>query len=92
VENERANEKFQVTSAEADLIPKLFSPSSKAENGEFLTATDIVLRLTDRYPTGVKLNVQMIGKAMRQLGFEKCSHYTEERKHSIKGYFVKAIT
>ncbi|HEV8506006.1 MAG TPA: VapE domain-containing protein [Chitinophagaceae bacterium] len=90
-ENERANEGFHLTSMEMQLAQKYYAPSSKAENGIFFTATDILLKLQDRHP-GIKLNVQMIGKVMKLLGFEQVSQYLGgETKYSVKGYYTKPI-
>jgi hypothetical protein len=41
--------------------------------------------------TGIKLNINKIGKAMKKLGFEKLSKYINDKRYSQKGYYVKKI-
>jgi hypothetical protein len=90
LENERANQAFQVICIEMQLIPEMFSPSSKDGGGTFITATDIHINLSRQFEN-CKTNIHSIGRAMKLLGFEKDSQYQENRKYSKKGYFVKII-
>jgi predicted P-loop ATPase len=89
-ENEIANSSFNVTSIEMELIPKFYMPSTKENNGIFLNATDILIKLTALYP-GTRINIHAIGRALKMLGFKKESQYSDERKYSQKGYFMKSI-
>ncbi|MBP9102218.1 MAG: primase C-terminal domain-containing protein [Chitinophagaceae bacterium] len=91
-ENEISNREFQVASYEMEIIPTLFIPSSKEEDGLFYTATDVLKKISEcNYLASTKCNIQSIGRAMKMIGFIKESKYMEGKKFSEKGYYVKII-
>ena len=69
-ENEIRNAKFQLKSAESELLPSFFKAAQPNDsNSEFLTATGIVQHISAH--TVLKLNIVNMGKAMKGYGFEK---------------------
>jgi hypothetical protein len=91
-ENEIANKTFQVHSAELDLIPQLFKPSSK-EKGIFLNASEIHQKISEQNSQlSSKMTAITIGRAMKILGFKKESKYYAEAGYSTKGYYVEKMT
>ncbi|WP_223254187.1 DUF3874 domain-containing protein [Cardinium endosymbiont of Bemisia tabaci] len=75
---------FTTKSTESELILQYLSPSNK-EEGEFMTATDILRYLQNIVGTSIRLNNIILGKALRELGFSRVKYlYT-------KGYFVQRI-
>ena len=82
--NEIRNSKFQQLSAEAEMIPNYFSPSSEGE-GVFYTSTDILLYLSTF--TSIRLNKIMIGKAMPICGFKRVKDTISDRY----GYYVNKL-
>ena len=89
-ENESANANHRIVTAEQESIQSNFFPSVKGELGsEFKTATDIKRMLDHLYP-GERLNITIIGKALKILGFERVSDKPPNSISSIKGYYIKS--
>lgn len=88
--NELRNKIYQVISIEQELIQKLFSPSDKDSHSEFLSTSDILIELKKEY-TAINFNSQILGKALRQLGFQQTSQYSPDKGQTRKGYYVKRI-
>jgi hypothetical protein len=89
-ENDRANKSFMIETQEMQLIPKYFKPSTKEKNGEFLTSSDILKELASEN-FNFKSHIQIIGKALKILGFPKDSKYNEELRYTIKGYYIQRV-
>jgi predicted P-loop ATPase len=91
IENEIANQKYQIETAEMQLIPEKFLPASKdTPESLFLNASEILKEVSiDNH--FVKLTSQAIGKALKMLGFKQESKYNEKTGYTTKGYFVKKI-
>ena len=83
-ENEEYNRQFQVVSSEKELINKFLSPASKEHHDKFMTATDILLHLTQTTESRVKLNIINIGKALKICGFERVKHGLDK----VYGYYA----
>ncbi|MGI2299109.1 VapE domain-containing protein [Candidatus Cardinium hertigii] len=84
LELKNRSDDFTTKSTEAELIIQYLSPSNK-EEGEFMTATDILRYLQNIVGTSIRLNNIILGKALRELGFSRVKYlYT-------KGYFVQRI-
>ena len=87
---EKINQRFMRLSTEMEVIQKYFLPSLEGEpNNEFLTATDMMEKLTSLCP--LRLNRVQIGKALKILQFQESQKYISEYKYSIKGYYIKNI-
>ncbi len=87
---EKINQRFMRLSTEMEVIQKYFLPSHEGEaNNEFLTATDMMEKLTSLCP--LRLNRIQIGKALKILQFQESQKYNSEYKYSIKGYYIKNI-
>ena len=87
---EKINQRFMRLSTEMEVIQKYFLPSHEGEpNNEFLTATDMMEKLTSLCP--LRLNRIQIGKALKILQFQESQKYISEYKYSIKGYYIKNI-
>jgi predicted P-loop ATPase len=87
---EKINQRFMRLSTEMEVIQKYFLPSHEGEpNNEFLTATDMMEKLTALCP--LRLNRIQIGKALKILQFQESQKYNSEYKYSIKGYYIKNI-
>ena len=87
---EKINQRFMRLSTEMEVIQKYFVPSHEGEpNNDFLTATDMMERLTSLCP--LRLNRIQIGKALKILQFQESQKYNSEYRYSIKGYYVKNI-
>ena len=82
--NEMRNSKFQQLSAEAEMIPNYFSPSTEGI-GVFSTSTDILLYLSTF--TNIRLNKIMVGKAMPICGFKRVKDPISDRY----GYYVNKL-
>ena len=78
---------FQVIPYEVELIQEIFSPSSQDEEGsEFLNASGIIDRITT-IKKGVRLNPNVMGRAIIMAGFEKTSGHIKGEPR--KGYWVR---
>ncbi|MFN8285484.1 MAG: VapE family protein [Chitinophagales bacterium] len=91
-ENEQANRKHQIITAEMELIQSKYLPASKgANNAEFMTATDIQKAIIiDNL--AVRVSAPAIGRALKLLGFQKVNEYKEQTKYTIKGYYVTKLS
>ncbi|MFO0322813.1 MAG: VapE domain-containing protein [Bacteroidota bacterium] len=85
-ENEARNNKFQVLSTEAELIPKFFIHPTDEISATFMTATDILLHL-QHYYQGLRLNKIMIGKGLVMNGFQR----VKDSKSDRYGFLVHQI-
>ncbi|MFH0895696.1 MAG: VapE domain-containing protein [Bacteroidota bacterium] len=83
-ENEEYNRQFHITTSEFELIQKYLAPATKEEYEAFMTATDIVLHLSEKTSGRVKLSPINIGKALKMLSFPREKKYPEK----IYGYYV----
>jgi predicted P-loop ATPase len=72
--NEKRNEQYQIRSNEQELIETFFDKPDKEnrKSAQFFTATDIQRTLHASF--GQKLYVVSIGKAMKQLKFDRVKH------------------
>lgn len=87
---EKINQRFMRLSTEMEVIQKYFLPSHEGEpENEFLTATDMMEKLTSLCP--LRLNRIQIGKALKILQFQESQKYNSEYKYSVKGYYIKNI-
>lgn len=77
---------FTTRSTESELILQYLSPSNK-EEGEFMTATDILRYLQEIVGTTIRLNTKLVGSALREAGFERVMYNDLNRR----GFFVKKI-
>lgn len=64
------SDRFTTKSTESELIVQYLSPSTKQE-GEFMTATDILRYLQEIVGTTIRLNTKLVGGALRESGFER---------------------
>ena len=85
-ENEEANQQYQLTTPELELIQKELVPASKDDHEQFCQATDILYFIGQKYEN-IKLNLNNIGKALKLLGFERTTKRSD--KYPVKGYFIK---
>ncbi len=89
-EIEEANQRFQLNSAEIELLPNYFKPGKDTDYTDFLTATEILGHIQAQN-FSIKLNPNNLGKALSKLGFEKKSRRTENNSYPVWGYFVKKL-
>ena len=87
-ELETRSDSFTNKSTEAELIIRNLLPSTK-EEGEFMTATDILIYLQNIVGITIRLNTKLVGSALRKAGFERINHRTV--KGPLYGYFVKRV-
>ena len=90
-ENEQRNEQFQHLSLEYEMIQKTFVPGTAANNYNFLTASDILNDIIERYSIRSHLSPEKVGKALSKLGFQKVSQRKEGQPYPIYGYYVQKI-
>jgi hypothetical protein len=83
-ENEEYNHQYQIVSSERELINKYLSPATRDRNDKFMTATDILLYLSQQTESRVKLNIINIGKALKICGFERVKNSLTK----IYGYYI----
>jgi predicted P-loop ATPase len=81
--NEDRNSKFQQLSTEQEILAT-YLEKTEIENGQFFTASDILLYLI---PLGIKLNKIQIGKAMGSLGYVRDKHKTRQ----VYGYWLNPL-
>jgi predicted P-loop ATPase len=90
--SEKNNRKHQKTYMEIELIQSFFVAAKKGEEGaEFMNATMIKETIEVAGAVTRKLNTTIVGKALRELGFEQSSDRKPNRTFTIKGYWVKNI-
>jgi predicted P-loop ATPase len=83
-ENNEYNKQFQITTPEFELVNKYFSPGTKDAKDCFMTATDILVHITEQTNGKVKLNSNNIGKALKMHSFARIMKYPEQNY----GYYV----
>ena len=87
-ENERENQKHFVTTPEIDLLQQYYQPSTLSDpKAVFMTATDMVDKISEESGTRVRLNNVKMGKALRFLGFTDAQKFNG--RYPVKGYYVK---
>jgi hypothetical protein len=84
-ENEEYNRQFQITTSEKELIEKYLEPGEKDKGGRFMTATDILMRISYLTENRVKLSPVLIGRALKVLGFKRDKSGADR----IFGYYTK---
>lgn len=95
-ENDQVNRAYQVKTDELNLIQKYFQPGT--DDDEFMTATDVLLELTEKTSGRLKLNSISIGRALTYLGYmQKSKRQIDEEnplisvKTPIRGYHVRKV-
>lgn len=88
IENEKANEKHNISSIERDLITQWLIPCERnTENAVFKTTTELAEFLnTKAINLNWKYNPVTLGKALKSLGYKQDQASTE--KDQRKGYYV----
>lgn len=82
--NEKRNSKYQLLSAEAEIIPNYLQPATEDTQGAaFLSATDILVYIQTFAPS-LRLNKISIGRAMPLCGF----HRTKDPATDRYGYWA----
>lgn len=90
--SEENNKEHLRSFPELDLVKHYFEPCSKDSlENEFISATEMLRRLQRIVGSEIKLNHIMIGRALKQLGFEQQQKYNE-KKYPEKGYYVKDLS
>lgn len=84
-ENEEYNRQFQITTSERELIDKYLQPGTSDQNDKFMSATDVLIYLSEKTENRVRMNTNNIGKSLKILGFTK-EKVGQER---IYGYFIR---
>ena len=85
--NDQANQQYQITTPEIELIQKHFLPGTKEDHEVFFQATDFLTSIGEKCP-GMKFNLNNIGKALKFLSYDRITKRTE--KFPIKGYYAKS--
>ena len=76
----RHNEPYETPNMERDLVCRYFRPPTGAEQGEFMSSTDILLAISGNMIQ--KLNANRLGRVMADLGYQRM------RYHGERGYVV----
>ena len=77
---------------EMELIEELFTPAKKGDEGaEPMTATDILQNLSMEKLWGFKINPQNIGKALKNLGFERVTKESERKNYRERFIGLKLL-
>jgi predicted P-loop ATPase len=87
-ENEQFNSRFKTLTAEAELIQRFFSPASKENSDEFLTATEISEELMIETNSKIRITPREIGRAMVLLGFQQVQQRRESCSIPVRGYYI----
>lgn len=89
-ENEIANQKFQKSSAERDMIQKYYTPGNENSFDEFMTSTEILNDLNSKLGSGLRMTGMKIGKALTQLGYVRSSnrHNNISEINPVYGYYI----
>jgi hypothetical protein len=87
-ENEEYNRQFHITTSEFELIQKYLEPATKETSDCFMTATEILIYISDQTFNKVKINTNNVGKALKMLSFTRDMKYPE-RKY---GYYLNKIS
>lgn len=84
-ENEEYNSQFQITTSEKELIGKYLLSGTPDAYERFMTATEILIHLSEKTENRVRLNTISIGRALKSLGYERLKN-GPERTH---GYYIR---
>lgn len=85
--SELNNKRHRLITAEFELIQKHFLAGSKANGDKFYRTSEVQEFLAFKY-TSIKLNVNKIGKALKELGIERVQTTTGPNRQE-RGYFLK---
>ena len=90
LENEIANQKFQKSSAERDMIQKYYTPGNESSFSEFMTSTEVLNDLNSMLGSGLKMTNTKIGKVLTQLGYDRTSnrHNNISALNPVYGYYI----
>lgn len=90
VENEIQNNEYKTISPEVELVQKFFSPGTKEDHDQFMTATEICHHLVLNLSGNLKISPIEIGKALKLLGHIQCQkRRSEHQTFPEKGYYIK---
>ena len=84
-ENEQCNSQFQIKTSERELIEKYMLPGNLENFDRFMTATDILIYLSEMTENRVRMNVINVGRSLKLLGFSK----EKTGQERVFGYHVK---
>lgn len=85
--NEKRNSKYQLLSAEAEIIPNYLQPATENEqDAVFMSATEVLVFI-QLYAPSLKLNKVSIGRAMPVCGFTRSKDSAADRY----GYWVRKL-
>lgn len=84
-ENEEYNRQFQITTSERELIEKYLGPGTVEDHERFMTATEILIYLSEKTENRVRLSNVNIGRSMKILGHNREKGGLDR----IYGYYVK---
>jgi hypothetical protein len=89
-ENELINNQYKTISPEVELVQKFFSPGTKENHDQFMTATEICHHLVLNLSGNLKISPVEIGKALKLLGHTQCQkRRSEHQTFPEKGYYIK---
>lgn len=77
-ENEEYNRQFHITTSELELVHKYLSPGTKEVHESFMTATEILLYISEQTCGRVKLNNINVGRALKMLLFTREKNILKE--------------
>ncbi len=87
-ENEQFNSRFKSLTAEAELIQRFYSPGTKDDSHDFLTATEISEELMIETNSKIRITPREIGRAMVLLGFQQVQQRRDNSSIPIRGYYI----
>jgi hypothetical protein len=81
-----STQKFEVTCLVEETINKCYGlPTGKEFKGvQKLTATEILIEVSRRIPSGYKISLKKIGQVLAKVGFKKV---TERIDKNVRGYY-----
>lgn len=85
-ENEVRNKEFKMTSVEVDCIQKYFDPCSKEVATDFMTSSDFLSFIQNRFPHS-RIHPVTVGKILNELGFVRGTKF--RGGFSVQGYYCK---
>ena len=88
-EMEGLNKDYMKTFLELEFIQDNYKATEDKKQGHFITASELVTGFVETYK--YKPNINMIGKALKQLGIKRESRYIKELKNNRKGYYLELI-
>jgi predicted P-loop ATPase len=92
-ERDNQNKSYELVSVEKDLILSNFiNPNTSGSNqikGNFMSYTEILLHLQNVTDNKIRLNINAVAKAMRQLGYTNA--YKKIEGNSVKGFWCVAV-